>query len=261
MDLKLEDKVVIVTGASAGIGEATVALLVEEGALVVASARNLESLAIHGDRVAAVPGDLTHADTVGAVVDAATERFGRIDGLVNNLGAVKMRSSFLDITDADWVWAFEVNLMTMVRMTRAVIPVMLAGGGGSLVHMTSEAARLPAPALVDYAATKTSMLTVSKCLVAEFGPQGIRSNVVAPGPTWSRLWEAPGAVADQLAEQLGLPREEAIDHFIKNVRNLPSQKLGEPRDVARAVAFLLSPDSSQINGAEYAVDGGALGQI
>ncbi len=104
-------------------------------------------------------------------------------------------------------------------------------------------------------------MSVSKALATEFGGRGLRSNVVSPGPTRTRRWDAPGGFADQLAEQFALEREEAIEHFVTEVRGLSLGRLGTPQDVARVIAFLLAPASAQITGSEYAVDGGALHEI
>lgn len=129
------------------------------------------------------------------------------------------------------------------------------------MHVASEAARFPDPPLVDYAAAKTALLSVSKTLAAEFGQRGIRSNIVSPGPTRTWLWDAPGGFAEQLAAQFDLPIEEAIEHFVREVRGLPTGRLGVPDDVARVIAYLLSPLAVQVTGAEWAIDGGALRQI
>lgn len=123
------------------------------------------------------------------------------------------------------------------------------------------AARFPDTPLVDYAAAKTALLSVSKTLAAEFGQRGIRSNIVSPGPTRTRLWDAPGGFAEQLAAQFDLPIEEAIEHFVREVRGLPTGRLGTPDDVARVIAYLLSPLAVQVTGAEWAIDGGALRQL
>jgi NAD(P)-dependent dehydrogenase (short-subunit alcohol dehydrogenase family) len=134
MDLQLTDKVVVVTGAASGIGQATASLLTEEGAIVVGVDRDQIDTA-PGARGTAVQADLTDPATPDRVIATVLEQHGRIDALVNNAGGLQARTSFLDITDGQWLATFNLNFHAARRMSRAAVPTMLASGGGSLVHL------------------------------------------------------------------------------------------------------------------------------
>lgn len=253
MDLHLSGKIFLVTGASVGIGAAVVRVLEEEGATAVGVARKPQ-------RTADIAADVTDRGAAGLVVDEVLRRHGRLDGLVNNAGGVEPRTGFLAVTDEDWLSSFDLNLHSVVRFSRAALPALLRTGG-AIVHVASEAARFPDYPLVDYAAAKTAVLSVSKSLSAEFAPRGVRSNVVSPGPTRTWLWDRPGGFADKLAERFDLPVEAAVEHFVREVRGLPTGRLGTADEVAGVVAYLLSPSAAQVTGAEWAIDGGALRQL
>jgi NAD(P)-dependent dehydrogenase (short-subunit alcohol dehydrogenase family) len=262
MELGLRGKRVIVTGASEGIGLACVRQFRAEGAVVAGAARNVEPLAdLPG--VVGVAADLGTAEGAQALVDAAVSAYGGVDVVVNNLGIAPARAEgFLGVTDEEWLDTFRVNVLSMVRVTRAALPHLLANDHSSVVSVASESGRAPEPNLVDYGATKATMLSISKSLAIEFGPRGLRSNVVSPGPTRTPLWDRPGGFAEALAGQFDLPVEEAVDHFARNVRQLPIGRLADPDEIARMVVVVASDVvSSFVTGADIAVNGGSLKTI
>jgi NAD(P)-dependent dehydrogenase (short-subunit alcohol dehydrogenase family) len=214
-----------------------------------------------GTRGTAVQADLTDPVTPARTIATVLEQHGRIDALVNNVGGLQARTSFLDITDEQWLATFELNFHAARRMSRATVPAMLDSGGGSLVHVGSDSARLPEIGNMDYAAAKLPLLALSTSLATEFSPQGIRSNVVIPGPTRTPLYDRPGGFGDQAAELWNTDRESAITRMVTEIRPLLTGRIGQPDDVAQVVAYLVSPLSRQVTAAEWDVDGGALRQI
>jgi NAD(P)-dependent dehydrogenase (short-subunit alcohol dehydrogenase family) len=260
MELQLNDRVVIVTGAAAGIGQATARLLTAEGAVVVGVDRDEVESGL-GQEGSVIRADLTDSASAPRIAETVAKRYGRIDGLVNNAGGLQLHTGFLGISEQDWLDAFQLNFHAARRMSQAALPSLLEGEGGSIVHVASESARLPAVFNPDYSAAKLALLSMSKALAAEFTPQGVRSNIVMPGMTRTPLYERPGGFGDQIAEALGTDRESAIDQVVTTLRPLLTGRIGQPDDVARVIAYLISPLSSQVTGAEWVVDGGALPQI
>lgn len=256
METNLEGKVALVTGAGSGIGLAIVDQLLAEGAKVVGTDLNPASLEDR-DGVLTVTADFSTAEGPRAAVERTIAEHGRIDVLVNNVGIFPYRASFLSTSDEDWQEVMELNFNSMVRTCREAIPHMIANGGGSIVSIASECGRQPDVFFVDYSVSKAAMISLNKALANEFGPKGVRANIVSPGPTRTPPWDAPGGFGDSLAQEYGLDKEKAIKHFATEVRKLPLGKLGRPEDVAAAVVFLASDLAAQVTGSEYCVNGGS----
>ena len=254
MDLGLTDKTVLITGAGSGIGLAIATAFAAEGARVVAADLSTHALTDR-DGIEPVAIDLLPDGAVESLVAGVLERHGAVDVLVNNVGLAPFRDGFLATALDDWRTLFELNFFVAVRAARAVLPAMVTAGSGALVHLASDAGRQPDPFFVDYAVTKTALMSLSKSLSIEFGPHGIRSNCVAPGPTRTPAWSL---CLDRRAADLGIPPESAPTHFAREMRKLPLGRRNEPEDVARVVLFLASAAASQVTGSVYSVDAGSL---
>ncbi len=259
MDLEHGGKVAIVTGAGKGIGVAAAAALLDEGAHVVATSRtntpDLEALAARGADV--VLGDITDDATPDRLVGTALRRHGRLDVLVNNVGAGSPRQGFLDVPDDEWHRIFDVTFFSAVRMARAALPALL-DGGGVIVNVSSINARLPFPMVVDYSAAKAALSNLGKALSEEFAPRGVRVNTVSPGPVRTPMWEADGGGADAMAAQAGVDRETALLQVIPQAMGLSTGSMASPEEVAALVLLLASPVCANVTGADWTVDSGFL---
>ncbi|MFJ5590749.1 SDR family NAD(P)-dependent oxidoreductase [Streptomyces noursei] len=261
MNLGLTDKVAVVTGASKGIGLAIVETLGREGARVVAGSRTqTPELAALCERygVTFVPVDLGNADGPDLLIHATVERHGRIDVLINNLGAARPRSSFLDIDDVEWRSVFDLTFFSAVRTSRAAMSHLLADNGGAIVNISSINARLPFPMVVDYSAAKAALSNLTKALSEEFAPQGVRVNAIAPGPVRTPFWTDPGGFAEATAAGTGKSAKETLDEVVPQQMGISTGRITEPREVAELSAFLASPHAANITGAEFVIDGGQI---
>jgi NAD(P)-dependent dehydrogenase (short-subunit alcohol dehydrogenase family) len=256
MDLELEGKVALVTGASKGIGRAVVETLVAEGALVVAAARDVGSLQeVAG--VTAVAVDLLEPGATETFVADAVEQHGSVDILVNNVGGAPLHvEGFLAISDENFEAAFALNFYVALRATRAVVKRMIRRGSGSIVNVASvNAFYEPDTKVIDYGAAKAALVNVAKGLAQELGPLGIRINSVSPGPVATDLWLGDDGVAARIARASGLDAESVQ---AQAAAGLPTGRFTTPDEVATLVAVLASARSANVTGAQFVVDGGLV---
>lgn len=256
MDLQLTDKVAVVTGANKGIGLAITKALVAEGAQVVAGSRstdNLDGL----DRVAAVAVDLLAEDGPALLVQKAVDEHGRLDVLVNNVGAVRIRlDGFLATSDEEFDWAVKMNFFTGLRATRAALGPMLEQGSGSIVNVASVNSFFqPDAATIDYGAAKAAVVNLSKSLSQEFGPKGIRVNCVSPGQVSTDLWLGEHGVAATIADATGV---DADTVRTTAAAGIATGRFSTPEEVATLVTMLASDRTANVTGVNYVLDGGLI---
>jgi NAD(P)-dependent dehydrogenase (short-subunit alcohol dehydrogenase family) len=261
VDLGLRDKVVVVTGASQGIGLAVARGFREEGARVVAGSRRssdeLDAL-IAGGGVVHEPVDLSGPAGAEALVARAVGEHGRLDVLVNNVGAGAVRSGFLDVTDEDWQRTIDINLLAAVRCCRAALPALI-DARGAIVNVASVNSFQPDPSVVDYCVAKAGLASLSKVLSMEFGSKGVRVNAVAPGPVRTPFWVGPGGVAEQIEAAAGTDFAGALEVAKSAWGGLALDNFfTEPEQVATLVLLLASERAGNVTGSVYVTDGGLL---
>lgn len=259
MDLDLDGKVAVVTGAGAGIGLAVTRTLADEGALVIAGSRTTEAL--DGiDGVTGVAIDLAPAAAPAELIARAIDDHGRLDVLVNNVGAVRLRlDGFLSLTDDDFEWAMQLNFFIALRATRAALAHMVAHAGGAIVNVASvNAFYHPDGAVIDYGAAKAALVNLTKALSQEFGPQGVRVNAVSPGPVETDLWLGEHGVAETVATATGVDAATARERIVAGMGGIPSGRFTTPDEVATLVTLLASGRTGNVTGANYVIDGGLI---
>ncbi|HST41257.1 MAG TPA: SDR family oxidoreductase [Conexibacter sp.] len=259
MDLELAGKVAVVTGAGKGIGLAIAEALAAEGALVVAGSRTTAALDPL-DGVTGVAVDLAAPDGPARLVEAAVERHGRVDVLVNNVGAVRLRlDGFLGTSDEEFAWALEMNFFIALRATRAVMPLLVAQGGGAIVNVASVNAFFqPDAGTIDYGAAKAALVNLSKSLAQEFGPKGVHVNCISPGPVATDLWLGEGGVADTVARASGTDPDSAREAVVAGIGGFATGRFTTPQEVATLAVLLASRKSANVTGANYVIDGGLI---
>ena len=237
---RFDGKTVIVTGAGSGIGRATASRIALEGGTVVAvdiAPDRLTELAAALPGVITVVGDITKPADVDAIVAAAQ---GRVDGLANVAGVMDDMTPLHEVTDAVWERVFSVNVDGMFRLTRAVLPLMLAAGRGSIVNVASEAALRGSAAGLAYTASKHAVVGMTKSSAFMYAGKGIRVNAVAPGPVATNI---QASFASELGQQRLGPMLETIP------------PVAESAQLAASITFLLSDDGTNVSGAILPSDG------
>jgi len=253
---RLIGKRALVTGAGRGIGKATALALAREGAQLVICARSESQVketaqaVIGGGGTAVSLGvDITRDQDVERLAQAAVDVFGGIDILVNNAGNY-ISSMFLDYKLEEWRDLYEVNVIGTVRVTRAILPMMVAGGGGRIINVASTAAKWGAAGQSAYNASKHAVLGLTRSLALEVASQGVRVNAVCP---W---WVDTELIDDNaLSSVLGVPPEEVRSTLAKRS---PIGRLITPEDVAELVVYLSSPASDALTGIGVTLAGGAI---
>ena len=240
MDLGIEGRTAVVTGASRGIGAAVARLLEAEGARVLAVSR--------GGGV-----DVTAADAAERIA----ERAGRVDILVNNAGTSFARG-LDELTDDDWNGQWELHVMASMRLMRAFAPGMADRGWGRIVNVASSAGKRPSLTNAAYSVTKAAQLSLSRVFADTYAARGVLVNAVAPGPVASSLWMDAGGLADQTASARGISREEAL---AAQAAKVPAGRFATEEEIASVIAFLCSERASMVAGAAWSVDGGTVPTI
>jgi 3-oxoacyl-[acyl-carrier protein] reductase len=244
VDLGLSGKACIVTGATSGIGAAAARLLAAEGASVLGVARSNADF----------DADVTEPGAATRIVAECESRFGRVDVLVNNAGTMPV-TPLDELTDEDWQSQWELNVMASLWLMHAVAPGMAERGWGRIVNVSSSAGKRPSARNAAYAVTKAAQLSLSRVFADEYAARGVLVNAVTPGPTASELWMADGGIADQAAKRSGISREEELETAAGKI---PIGRMAEPEEIASVIVFLCSEAASNVAGASWSADGGAV---
>jgi len=263
---KLDGKVALVTGAARGIGAGIARCLSAEGAAVgildLDGSEAEKTAKALGGRALAIEVDAADEVAMAAATKRVVGEFGGLDLLVNNAGgagrspeALGMGLPFTNITQAGWDAQLETNLRTAFSGCKAAIPHLKTRGGGAIVSIASIAGLVPTPSIPAYGAAKAGVISLTRSLALELGPDLIRVNAICPGFLWTRAWETLATRTKEAMPEYreSSPREVFLD-FV--ARCTPMGREQTPEDIGRLVAFLASEDARNITGQEIKVDGG-----
>lgn len=263
MDLGIKGKAALITGGASGIGRATAQLFLNEGAQVILvdlkgddvskAARDL------GGNCHGLQADLTEPDQVAGLAESVEERYRMPDILVCAAGVTGAKGHPLELKDADWQEAWDIDFMSVVRTMRAFVPPMAKRGWGRAVVITSENAVQPYAEEAVYNVAKAALLNFSKGLSRVYAKDNVLINAVSPAFIETPMTDG---MMDQKADEEGVSREQAIEDFLESERPyLELKRRGKPEEVAAAIAFLCSEKASFVVGANYRVDGGSVASM
>lgn len=252
---KLSGRVALITGGTSGIGAATALLFAQEGAQVVLTGRRRElgasmvaAIQARGGQGIFVPADHSQLPDCEAAVAETVQRLGRVDILFNNAGVV-MKGTAESTLEEDWNYLLSLNLTGVWRMSRLVLPQMRAQGGGVIINNASDWGVVGAEDALAYAVSKAAVVQLTRCMALDHAQDRIRVNAVCPGDTFVERWIEKGYFEASDPVSLEEAKAEAAS-------NVPMRRFGEPDEIARAVLFLASDDSSFMTGQALVVDGG-----
>ncbi len=257
MDLGLRGKIAVVCASSEGLGKASALALAKEGAKLVICSRREKSIRetarqIHeltGSEVHAVEADVGKPSDISKVVKEATDKFGTVHILVNNAGGPPTGDIFT-LSDEQWQKAHDLTLMSMVRMTREVLPLMIEQKWGRIISITSFVAKQPADELMLSASIRPGILGLSKILSNQYAKDNITINTICPGNIFTKRQE-------ELSKTRASSKQMSVEDFIASqTKNIPAGRYGKPEEIGEIVAFLASERASYISGVNLLVDGG-----
>lgn len=263
MDLGLNNRVALITGASGGIGLATAQLLAEEGVKLVLSDLKQDALEEAcnglGSEVLMIAADMTRQTEVDALVQKAQARFGAVDIVVHTAGVTGAKGDPLELSDDDYLEAWETDFFSAVRVARATIPSMRGRGWGRFVCITSENAVQPYWEEAVYNVAKAGLGAFIKNLSYKEARHGVLCNTVAPAFIETGM---TNGMMKKRAEEMGVSFDEAVKSFLEEERpGIVQQRRGQPKEVAAAIALLVSERASFINGSNLRVDGGSVQSV
>lgn len=254
-DLQLKGQRALVTGGTKGLGAAVVKSLQEVGVQVMTTARSAPDRPLEG--VTYVQTDLTTAEGVSELARVVKEQWGGVDILINSVGgSTAPAGGFAALDDTVWLSELNLNLMSAVRLDRALLPAMLAKGTGVVLHVTSIQRVLPLPeSTTAYAAAKGALSTYSKSLSKEVTPKGVRVLRVSPG--WVET-EASVVFAERMGAEAGTDYEGGKKMVMDWLGGIPVGRPATPQEVADLITFLVSPRAASVSGSEHVIDGGTV---